>query len=269
MGQSSQGADNIRNFVFLEQPDRRDAHGARFETLCNVVQGDSAQGKHGNSFLASFTQGREAYGWNSRPIPFLEDGSKDYEVGPFGLGAKDFSLRMTRYGDKRCATREFRTPSKRLRPDSSDLPGGNVIRAKMNAVSARSEGYVGAGVDQNSGSQFPVLSSQLPNNTHGLAGELLQVSRAQIFLPKLDVIDASKRRLGDLVQQAATSGRFVAGKLRTVGDVVKQTAASHLLSAYYERRSGLIVFSDCSLFRGVAVLGGRSSCHRWLRREQL
>src|SRR5260370_18256811 len=69
----------------------------------------------------------------------------------------------------------------------------------------------------------------------GLAGELLEFARAQVFFAELDIVDAGPPGLGDLGEQGAAPGAFVAAKLASVGDVVEQAAVRHPLSAYYGR----------------------------------
>jgi hypothetical protein len=61
----------------------------------------------------------------------------------------------------------------------------------------------------------------------GLSAELFEFARAQVFFAELDVVDPGPRGLGDFGEQGAAAGAFVAVKLASVGDVVKQTAFSH------------------------------------------
>jgi hypothetical protein len=72
----------------------------------------------------------------------------------------------------------------------------------MNSVGSGGEGYVGAGV-QEQVSSLSVLSSQwgfVANYFQGLTRQCFQLTGAQIFFAKLDVVDSSFGGFGDLKQ---------------------------------------------------------------------
>ena len=58
------------------------------------------------------------------------------------------------------ASREPRVMSNRFVPHRSCCRCGNVVRTQVNAVGSGGQRNVGAGVDEKTSSQFPVLSSQ-------------------------------------------------------------------------------------------------------------
>src|ERR1700730_6965840 len=71
----------------------------------------------------------------------------------------------------------------------SDFLRADVIRAEMDAVGLDSKGNISAGVDEQSSSQFSVLSSQLRtfvDDAHHLSRQGFQFARGEIFFPKLD-----------------------------------------------------------------------------------
>ena len=53
----------------------------------------------------------------------------------------------------------------------------------MDAVSSGGERDIGAGVDEENSSQFPVLSSQLPEHIDRLPRQHFQFARDKIFFP--------------------------------------------------------------------------------------
>ena len=113
----------------------------------------------------------------------------------------------------------------------------DIVGAQMNAVGSRGKRDVGAGVDEEASSQFSVLSSQWSAVAHGrdrFPRQRFQFPRAEIFFAELDIVDAYTCSFGDLGEQGAATGVFVAAKLASVGDVIEQTAVSHQHSAYYE-----------------------------------
>ncbi len=104
-----------------------------------------------------------------------------------------------------------------------------IIGTQMNAVSACGQGYVSAGVDEQSSCQWPVASCQLPCFgccVDCLVGQLFQFARRQIFLSKLDVLQAGAGGFGYFFEQAATAGGLIPGKRGAVGDVVEHSASA-------------------------------------------
>ena len=101
----------------------------------------------------------------------------------------------------------------------------------MDAVGSDCQRDVGAGVDQESSSQFSVLSSQFGHDFDCFSGQGFQVAGGEIFFAELDVVDAGDGGFTDFFEEAATTGGFVAGEGGAVGDVVEEAAISHQLSA--------------------------------------
>lgn len=66
---------------------------------------------------------------------------------------------------------------------------------------------------------------------HSFASERLKFASTQILLPELDIVDAAACSFRDLVEEAKTTGAFVAEEGFAVSDVVEQRTVSHQLSA--------------------------------------
>jgi hypothetical protein len=123
----------------------------------------------------------------------------------------------------------------------SDLLWRDVVGAEVDALGSDSQGDVGAGVDEESGSQGPGARGQstcFANCANGFAGQLFQLSCREIFFAELDVIHASAGGFGDLFEQAATAGEFVAEEGAAVGDVVEKAAGRHQLSQVVKQAVG-------------------------------
>jgi hypothetical protein len=100
----------------------------------------------------------------------------------------------------------------------------------VDAVGTGRQSYVGAGVDEESGSQLSVLTSQLSNDLYGFAGQEFEVAGGKIFFAELDVIDTVGCGFGDFFEQTAAAGGLVAGECGAVGYVAEERAFSHQLS---------------------------------------
>src|ERR1700722_14040478 len=119
----------------------------------------------------------------------------------------------------------------------------HVVGAQMNTVGFRGKRNVGARVDEKTGSRFPALGSgcsALTEDGEGVACQNFQRFRAQVFFAELDVVDVRTRGFRDFREQSATPGAFVAGKLASVGDVIKQAGARHQFLAYYPSLLSLV-----------------------------
>ena len=93
----------------------------------------------------------------------------------------------------------------------------------MDAVGSGGEGDVGAGVDEEGGFQFAVLSSQFADDGHRFAGQAFEVAGGEIFFTELDVVDVVGCGFGDFVQEEALAGEFAAGEGPAISDVVEAT----------------------------------------------
>lgn len=98
----------------------------------------------------------------------------------------------------------------------------------MDAVCLCSQRYVGARVDQESCSQFPVLSSQLLDHGYGFSGQRFQVAGGEILFSHLDVLHTCLDGFGNLCEQAAAARGLVCSECLAVGDVVEERARWHL-----------------------------------------
>jgi hypothetical protein len=101
----------------------------------------------------------------------------------------------------------------------------------VNSGGAGGEGDVGAGIDEQDGSRFSVMTSRLHDRASRFAGQRFEVAGGEIFLPELDVVDSGVGGLGDFVEETEAASAFVAGEGFAVGDVVEEVAVSHQLSA--------------------------------------
>ena len=142
--QGAQRADDVFDFILLEEADGGDSGGAGLQTGCGVAERHAAERKHGDFRGAGVAQGSEA-GWGCAFL--FEYGSEDGEVGVFGFGANDVGFDMARNGDKRAAICGMRSASERLSPDGPGERDGNVIATQVDAIGAHGEGDVGARVD--------------------------------------------------------------------------------------------------------------------------
>ena len=93
----------------------------------------------------------------------------------------------------------------------------------MDAANSDRKRDVGARVDQQDSSQFPVLGFQSRDDVCGFAGERFQIARGQIFFAELDIVDVGAGGLGDFLQELVAAGWFIAIEGAAIGDVVEET----------------------------------------------
>ena len=144
--ETAQGADDVFDFILLKQPDGGNAGGSGFEAGRGVGERDAAEGEDGNLRPAGFAQGGEAGGLSAGAISFLEYRGEDGKVGSFRLGVNDIGGSVAGNGDEEVVSGQWPVASKPL-DNASDLRRRNIIRAQVDAVGARGQGDVGAGVD--------------------------------------------------------------------------------------------------------------------------
>jgi hypothetical protein len=116
----------------------------------------------------------------------------------------------------------------------------------MNSGRAGGYCYVSAGIDEQVSGQLPVVSGPsacLPNDGYSLAGERFQIAGGEIFFAELDVVDSGAGGFSDFIEETATAGRFVGCECGAVGDVVKNTAFSHQVSAISDAPINLVVWT--------------------------
>jgi len=91
-----QRADDIFNFILLEEADGGDSGGAGVQAGTCVLECDAPQGENWNFRPAGFAQSAETGGGTSY---LFEYRGEDCNVGPFGFGAQDIFSRVTGPGD--------------------------------------------------------------------------------------------------------------------------------------------------------------------------
>jgi hypothetical protein len=94
----------------------------------------------------------------------------------------------------------------------------------VHAIGPGRESNVSAGIDEESSSQFPVLSSQLRKDVDRVARELLKFPGGEIFFAKLDEIDSGATSFTDLGEHCATPLLLISRKLAAIRDVVEQAS---------------------------------------------
>lgn len=104
-------------------------------------------------------------------------------------------------------------------PDGPDGLSRNVVRAEVDSVGAGGNGDVASRIDEELRSRLPVSRWEFG---YDLARESFQIADGEIFFAQLDVIDTATGGFGDLVEESAPARSFIAGELRTVGDVVEK-----------------------------------------------
>jgi hypothetical protein len=181
-------------------------------------------------------EGFEASGLGSRSIFFFKDWGEDGYCGLVCGGMKHFFWGVTRDCDQGFSWREFAGGGARATiaiarpPCGPDFFRGDVVGWEVNAIDSSCQCYIGAGVDEESSFQFAVLSSQFLDDMRRFAGQRFQVSGGEIFLPELDVIDASACGSGDVVEETAAADWVVARKRGAIGDVIEERGFGHRLS---------------------------------------
>jgi hypothetical protein len=102
----------------------------------------------------------------------------------------------------------------------------------VDAIGSDCQRNIGAGVDEQGGFQFSVLSSQFGHDSCCFSGQGLQIASGKIFFAELDVVDAGAGGFLDFFQEAATAGEFVSGERGAVGDVIEKAALGHRVKNY-------------------------------------
>src|SRR5208282_343797 len=188
-----------------------------------------------------FLQGGEARRGCFGGASFSEYRSEYREVSFLCFGAEDIGGSVAGGGHQEVVSGQWLW--RKSFEHAARLVRRDVVGAQMNSVGSHGECDVGAGVNEETSSQFrpstqsPVRSSQgsaVAHGREGVTGQRFQFSHAQIFFAELDVVDSGTRGFADFGEQGAAAGEFVATKLAPVSDVIKQTAVRHQLSAYYE-----------------------------------
>jgi len=83
-----QRADDVFDFILLEQADACDTGRSSFQARCGIVYRDAAESKNSDFRPAGFLQGGEASGGRSGAASFSEYRSEDGEVSFLTFGAE-------------------------------------------------------------------------------------------------------------------------------------------------------------------------------------
>src|SRR5271156_5906568 len=154
-----QRADNVFDFILLEQADAGDARRASLQARTRIPERDAAQSNDGDFRPASFFQSNQA-GGSSRAtfstLPFFEHRSKNREVNSVELGAVNVGCRVARSGHEKAlggtlSVSNLQNPAYLLRR--------HVIRTQMNPVRSRRQRHVRTRVDQKPSSRRSVVNS--------------------------------------------------------------------------------------------------------------
>src|ERR1700674_4419974 len=103
-----QRADDVFDFILLEQADGGDAGRSSVQARRGVSQVNAAESENGDLRPAGFAQGGEAGGRSSGSNPFSEYWSKNGEVSTLGLHANHVLVRVAGDGNQELADNQWR-----------------------------------------------------------------------------------------------------------------------------------------------------------------
>jgi hypothetical protein len=135
VSQRPQPADDVFDFMLLEQADAGNASRSRFQARRGVLYRDPAEGDDGDPCLAGFTQGGDAGGLRSGSTALSEDRGKDSEVGAFGLGTHHILFRVAGRSHEKVVGGQW--PVAKNPYHLAYFIRTDVVRAQMNAVGSR------------------------------------------------------------------------------------------------------------------------------------
>src|ERR1019366_3200382 len=182
-----QRADDVFDFILLEQADGGDAGRSSFQARCGVFYGDAAESEDGDLRPAGFPQGVEAGGVGSGSVSLSEYRSENDEVDGLALGANHILVRVAGGGHEKRVSGQW--PVARKFQKAAAFMRCDIIGAQMNASGSRGKRDVRAGVNEETSSKLSVLSSQWSAVAHGTQGvpcQHFQFPCAQILFAKLD-----------------------------------------------------------------------------------
>ena len=112
----------------------------------------------------------------------------------------------------------------------------------MNAGGFYGQGYVGAGVDEQSSCQLPVASCQFlaVDDLYRFDCQRFEVAGGKISFAELDVVDAGAGGFRNFVEEVAAARAFIAGEGGAVSDVVEEQVVSLMQECD---------FTDCEEFK--------------------
>ncbi len=141
-----QRADDIFDFILLEQADAADAGCSSIQTRCGVLYRDAAESKDRDLRPASFAQGGKARRWRPGSAFFFEYRSEDGEVSFLRFGAEDICDRVAGSGHQEVVSGRWLVGRELYNP--AHLPRSDIIRTQMNAVGSRGKRDIRAGIDE-------------------------------------------------------------------------------------------------------------------------
>ena len=189
---------NYRAHVpLLEEPNACNPCGALFQAGIGVLEGYAAQGDDRNLLLASLSERTKSARRSSRRFPFLKDRGENSKIRACGSSLGNFREGVAGDSNPRLAALAGRRISP---PDLPYVTGRNVIRAQVNSIGPRGDGYIHAGIDENSRSlpQARGLRLLLSNHSNGCPGERFQFAHRKVLLAQLNEIHSPAGSFGNL-----------------------------------------------------------------------
>jgi len=160
-----QRADDIFDFILLEQANTGDAGRSSFQARCSVFYRDATKGEDRDLCLAGFPQSSKAGRGSSGGASFSEYRSEDGEVGFFRFGAQDIGGSVAGGGDQEVVSGQW--PVARKFQHLAHFGRSGIVCPKMNAIGSHSQRNVRAGINQETSSHSPVLGFQWSTVAHG------------------------------------------------------------------------------------------------------
>src|SRR5208337_2669436 len=137
-----QSADDVLDFILLEQTNAGDADGSSFQARCSVFDRDAAEGEDGDLHSAGFPQSGKAGGGRSGGASFSEHRGEDGKVGFFRFGAEDIGGSVAGGSHQEVVSGQWLVASKSQH--LAHFGRCDVVGAQMNAISSYSQRNVGA-----------------------------------------------------------------------------------------------------------------------------
>ena len=121
--------EHFRKVVFLEEPNRRDAGGARFQAGVGILERDATQSKHRYFMPAGLTKGVETCGLRAGCTFLFEDRSEKGEIRALFLCSLNLNRRVTGNSDDHAGVDALATL-----PDPARILRLDVIGTKVDAI---------------------------------------------------------------------------------------------------------------------------------------
>jgi len=121
--------EHFLKVVFLEEPNRRDAGGARVQAGLGILEGDAAKGKHRYFMPAGLTKGVEACGLRAGGAFLFKDRSENREIRALFLRSLNLNRRVTGNSDYHAGVDALATL-----PDTARILRRDVIGTQVDAI---------------------------------------------------------------------------------------------------------------------------------------